>query len=97
MLLEMGLIAGGIPVGWLLRRQEIARKAVGHLLTWTVRVLLFLMGLALGVDTQLLSRIRELGLQAAVISLLALAGSLAAAWLLGRFLRLEAADGADHS
>ena len=36
MLLEISLIAVGIPGGWLLRRQKTAQKIVSNVLTWTV-------------------------------------------------------------
>lgn len=83
MLLEMGLIVGGVPAGWLLRANRQAHAAVGFILTWAVRLLLFLLGLSLGADDILLGRIQELGLQAAVISSLAMCGCLSVAWLMG--------------
>lgn len=90
MLLEMGLIIGGVPAGWLLRKSRQAQAAVGFILTWAVRLLLFLLGLSLGGDKVLLGRIQELGLQAAVISSLAMCGCLSVAWLMGSlFSQLE--------
>ena len=50
MLLEMGLIAGGIPAGWALRRHAAVVRVVNAALGWTVRVMLFLLGLSIGLD-----------------------------------------------
>lgn len=89
MLLEIGLVTGGIPLGWLLRKRNQARIIVGRVLTWSVWALLFLLGSSLGGNAELLGQIRTLGLQAGVISTLSVAGCLVFARLLGRFLRLE--------
>lgn len=89
MLLEMGIIVAGIPAGWLLRKSDRAKSAVGRVLTWAVWALLFLLGLALGSDDELLRQISRLGLRAAVISTLSVVGCLVFARLLGRFLDLD--------
>ena len=52
MLLEIGLIAGGVPAGWLLRKNEVLVRAVNCFLGWIVRVMLFLLGMALGSTTR---------------------------------------------
>lgn len=92
MLLEMGIIVAGIPAGWLLRRSERAKAVVGRVLTWAVWALLFLLGLSLGSNADLLHQFNTLGLRAALISTLSLAGSLACARLLGRFLEAKRQD-----
>lgn len=89
MLLEIGLIVAGIPAGWLLRRSQRAKSAVGRVLTGAVWALLFLLGLALGSDGELLAQISRLGLRAALISSLSVVGCLVFARLLGRFLDLD--------
>lgn len=89
MILEMGLIVAGIPAGWLLRKNAKAQAAVGQVLTWAVRILLFLLGLSLGSNMELLHQFNTLGLRAALISTLSLAGSLVCARLLGRFLEVR--------
>ena len=48
MLLEMGLVAAGVPFGWLWRNSVRVIAFVGRGLTWTVRLMLFLLGLSLG-------------------------------------------------
>ncbi|WP_418765495.1 lysine exporter LysO family protein [Mailhella sp.] len=93
MLLEMGLIAGGIPAGWILRRNAAVVKLVNEALGWTVRVMLFLLGLALGLDDALLGQLRSLGLYAAFISSFSVTGCFVAARLLGRYAFPEYAAG----
>lgn len=93
MILEMGLIAGGVPAGWLLRHRDTVVKAVNTALVWTVRIMLFLLGLSLGQDDHLMSQLRNLGLYAACISTFSVAGCFAAAWILGRFVFPEYAAG----
>ena len=68
MLLEMGLIAGGIPAGWLLRRRASVVKLANAALGWTVRIMLFFLGLSLGLDDALLGQLSSLGLYAVLIS-----------------------------
>ena len=86
MLLEMGLVAAGVPFGWLWRNSARIIAFVGRGLTWTVRLMLFLLGLSLGADAILLAQMRTLGLRAACISGFSVLGCVIAAWILGRFV-----------
>lgn len=93
MLLEMGLIAGGIPVGWGLRRHTSVVKWVNGALGWTVRIMLFLLGLSLGLDDALIGQLHSLGLYAVLISSFSVMGCFVAARLLGHFVFPEYAAG----
>lgn len=93
MLLEMGLIAGGIPAGWVLRRHAAVVRVVNAALGWTVRVMLFLLGLSIGLDDALLGQLRSLGLYAVLISSFSVTGCFAAARFLGRHVFAEYAPG----
>lgn len=93
MLLEMGLIAGGIPAGWLLRRRAAVVKWANAALGWTVRIMLFFLGLSLGLDDTLIGQLRSLGLYAMLISSFSVAGCFVAARLLGRYVFPEYAAG----
>lgn len=97
MLLEMGLIVGGVPFGWMGRKSERVIASVGRGLTWSVRLMLFLLGLSLGADATLVARMRTLGLRAAVISTLSVLGCVVAAWALGRFVLSDAERGSVSS
>ena len=70
-----------------------AVRWVNSFLSWTVRIMLFLLGLALGLDDRLLGQIESLGLYAAAISSFSVAGCFIAARLLGRYVFTEYAPG----
>ena len=54
MIVEMGCLILGVPVGFLLRRKPLVIKITDQVLTWSVRILLLLLGLALGADDRLM-------------------------------------------
>ena len=59
MIVEMGCLILGVPVGFLLRRKPLVIKITDQVLTWSVRILLLLLGLALGYS--LASLLRDAG------------------------------------
>ena len=75
MIVEMGCLILGVPVGFLLRRKPLVIKI-------TVRILLLLLGLALGADDRLMSQMDTIGARGIFISLCCVAGSLIGARLL---------------
>lgn len=99
MLAEVGIIIGGIPIGWMFRHRSFVVCAVTNALFWTVRIMLFLLGLSIGTDDALISQIRNFGLYAACISTCSVAGCFFAAWLLGKYVFPEyaAARGEKHT
>ncbi len=86
---EVGLIAAGVPVGFLLRKKKWALRGVDKLLTWSVRLLLFFLGLSLGADEALLDKIDILGVRAVAVSACAVLGSMVAVWLVRGWLYWE--------
>ena len=86
MLTEMSFLILGVPVGYALRKHPLVIKMTDHVLTWSVRILLFLLGLALGSDADLMRRMDSLGAQGTIIGLCGIAGSLLGARLLGPLL-----------
>ena len=82
MIVEMGCLVLGVPVGFLLRRKPLAIKITDQVLTWSVRILLLLLGLALGADDSLMSQMDTIGARGIFISLCCVAGSLIGARLL---------------
>lgn len=82
MLVEMGCILGGIPLGYALRNRQKAVHWANRALSGIIYVLLFLMGVSLGGNTDLLARVSELGLRGLLIGLCCAAGSALAAVLL---------------
>ncbi|GFM37428.1 LysO family transporter [Desulfovibrio psychrotolerans] len=86
MFLEVGCIVAGIPLGYALRRREKVIYTVDKLTMWAIYGLLFLLGVSLGSDAELIRQLGTIGAQAFAISLSCLAGSVAAVWLLDRFI-----------
>ena len=87
MIVEMGCLILGVPVGFLLRRKPLVIKITDQVLTWSVRILLLLLGLAVG--TQVVVGLAALHAQhlaadlaGIFISLCCVAGSLIGARLL---------------
>lgn len=82
MLVEMSCLVLGVPVGFLLRKQPLAIRMTDQTLTWSVRMLLLLLGLALGADDHLMSQMDTIGARGIFISLCCVLGSLIGAKLL---------------
>ena len=61
MIVEMGCLILGVPMGFLLRRKPLVIKITDQVLTWSVRILLLLLGLALGADDRLMSQMDTIG------------------------------------
>ena len=78
MIVEMGCLILGVPVGFLLRRKPLVIKITDQVLTWSVRILLLL----LGPDDRLMSQMDTIGARGIFISLCCVAGSLIGARLL---------------
>ncbi len=84
MLIIMGIMLGSILLGALCRRRV---PWIGKVTTALVWLLLFLLGLEVGGNPQIVEALPTLGVDALVIALLATLGSIAAAGLLWRWIR----------
>ena len=85
MLTVVLMMFGGILCGYLLRKKQVAHvHQVTTLLIW---VLLFLLGLNIGSNEQIIHSIGSLGIEALLITVFATLGSLIGAWLLWRKVR----------
>jgi len=72
MFIVIGIMFGGIAVGYLLRKVEALQK-VGKLISVTIFLLLFLLGITVGSNPDIMNNLTTLGWQA---FLLAFAGTL---------------------
>ncbi len=82
MWVEVGLIVSGIPVGYALRKKPLAVNITNHALSIVIYALLFLIGLSLGSNDDLLARFTELGVQGVLIGILCSSGSIFVTWLI---------------
>ena len=78
----------GIILGYLLRNKTIT-KHTGRSISLTIFIMLFIMGLNIGSNEQLISNLGEFGWQAAVISVSATCGSILASWIILRLFFSE--------
>jgi uncharacterized membrane protein YbjE (DUF340 family) len=85
MLTVVLMMFSGILCGYLLRKKRVAHiQQVTTVLIWA---LLFLLGLNIGCNEQVINSIGSLGLEALYITVFATLGSIIAAWLLWRKVR----------
>jgi uncharacterized membrane protein YbjE (DUF340 family) len=68
-------LLGGAAAGFLLRRRERVHRAFAWAMTLAVYLLLFMLGVLLGGNREVLDRLAEVGVQAALLALAGVAGS----------------------
>ena len=85
MLVVILMMLGGILCGYLLRKRQIMLQ-VQHLTMVLIWALLFLLGLNIGSNEQIINSLGSLGLEALLITVFATTGSLIAAWLLWKYI-----------
>lgn len=76
----IGIMFVGIGIGYLLRHQSLPwiQKAI----TFLIWLLLFLLGMEVGKNEQVIRSLPTLGLEALVIAVVCVLGSCIAAWML---------------
>ena len=74
------IMALGIIVGYFLRNKSKTKSFIEKLTMVVIFVLLFVLGVAIGSDKNIVSSLQTLGLQALIISLGAIFGSVLLAW-----------------
>lgn len=79
---------GGIAVGYLLRKMELLQK-IGKPISYTILLLLFLLGISVGANDAIVNNLATLGGQAFVLALAGTTGSVLAAWAVYYFFFKE--------
>lgn len=82
----IGIMVTGILTGYLLRNQAFIKK-VNKAITVTIILLLFLLGIAVGANQQIMSNLSVIGLQAGMLSIGGVLGSVVCAWAVYRFYK----------
>ncbi len=80
----LALMILGIGVGYLFRKRNLA--FISRLITLLIWILLFVLGLEVGSNPQIVSNLGKLGLDALIITLGAVAGSIILAALLWKIV-----------
>ncbi|NLF43750.1 MAG: lysine exporter LysO family protein [Bacteroidales bacterium] len=81
MLTVVLIMCAGILAGYLLRSKKKLILLSEKLVTWAIFLLLFLLGIAIGANPQIMNNLHSLGLKALLITIGAVAGSITLAWL----------------
>ncbi|MDX1662179.1 MAG: LysO family transporter [Candidatus Promineifilaceae bacterium] len=88
-MLFLAVLGGGMLAGFLLRQKRALVEAAERLSSFAIYLLLFLLGLSVGGDEAIFSRLPALGLQALLLSAAAIAGSVALTALLNELPHLK--------
>lgn len=80
----IGLMLAGICIGFLIRKKRIT--PIHNIITVLIWVLLFILGIEVGSNQEIINGLTTLGMEALVITLGAILGSCIAAWGLWYFL-----------
>jgi len=75
------LMTCGIILGWFLHSKKKFLKVNAELTNWAIYLLLFLLGLSVGTNEKILSNFSQIGGQAILITVFAVAGSILTSWL----------------
>jgi uncharacterized membrane protein YbjE (DUF340 family) len=80
------IMAAGMLAGYILRKRKKLISVSEKLVMWAIYLLLFLLGVAIGVNNHILERFAEMGWLAFTITLGGIAGSILMGWLVFTFL-----------
>lgn len=81
MITVLAILCLGIALGIYLRGKEKLQKLNDKLTNWAIYLLLFLLGISVGTNNDILNNLDTIGLNAAIITLGAVAGSVLLAYV----------------
>ena len=84
MFIVFGILITGVFVGLLLSKVQIIQK-LNHTIIYTIYLLLFMLGLSVGSNDQIMHNLSSLGVEALAISLAGCLGSALAAWFIYKY------------
>ncbi len=76
----IGLMLAGMLLGFLMRKRQL--KGIQQIITMLIWVLLFLLGVEVGSNEQIIKGLHSLGIEALILTIGGLLGSVIAAWVL---------------
>lgn len=85
MLTVVIVMALGIVAGYFLRTKPKITSLADRLTMWAIYLLLFLLGVAIGINEIIVKNLHELGLKALYIAIGGIAGSVLLAWFVYHF------------
>lgn len=84
MFIAIGFMVLGGTLGFLLRKKQL--KGISKVITLLIWVLLFILGLEVGGNPQIISGLANIGVEALIITIAAVLGSAVAALLLWKYI-----------
>jgi uncharacterized membrane protein YbjE (DUF340 family) len=72
----IALFTTGILAGRFFRKNETAKRYIDHLVTWAVYLLLFLLGISVGINEKVLNDFSKIGYTALLLTIGAVIGSI---------------------
>jgi uncharacterized membrane protein YbjE (DUF340 family) len=76
------VMLAGIAIGFVINRFPKAIRANDKLISWAIYLLLLLLGISVGLNNTIIQNLDKIGLQAAIITLGAISGSVLSLWLI---------------
>ena len=89
MITVLMIMVAGILTGFAINRFPLAIKINDKLISWAIYVLLFLLGISVGLNKTIIQNLDKIGVQALIITVGAISGSVLALWILYRVLFRE--------
>jgi hypothetical protein len=69
------VLSGGIILGLLLVNKPVFHRINNHLLNWSIYLLLFLLGISVGTNSEVIRNLDKIGYEAIAIALASIGGS----------------------
>jgi len=80
----IGFMFGGVAIGYFFRKVPILQK-IGKSISFTILLLLFLLGISVGSNNNIIANLPTLGWQAFLIAFAATTGSVLGGWIVYHF------------
>ena len=80
----LGSLVSGLIVGYLVRGKNLNK--IGKIITILIWILLFCLGVKVGTDETVVAKLPIIGMEALLITIAAVAGSIFFSWVLWRLL-----------
>jgi uncharacterized membrane protein YbjE (DUF340 family) len=93
MITVLAVMLAGICIGFAVTNIPRIIRINDQLVTWAIFLLLFLLGISVGLNETIIKNLDTIGLQAAVITFGAISGSVLCSWLIYHFWFKPAKDG----
>ena len=96
MIIVLLLMLAGILAGFALRQKSIVLKINEKLTSAAIYILLFLLGISVGLNKTIIQQLDKIGIQALIITIGAISGSVLTLWILYRFFLKDLKPGSEH-